>query len=115
MTQQIDPAKLRASAEHLEWVLNQYPDSADVQALLRALRPLIEDAKAGRISEPLDRDDVPCGYNFADGRYMPYKQPNVDEAYVSFGTELRGGLSEQERRIIAKFNARHAGSEGNGP
>ena len=32
MTQTIDPIKLKAAAEHLEWVLKQYPYSGDVQA-----------------------------------------------------------------------------------
>jgi hypothetical protein len=31
MTQQIDPVKLKAAAEHLEWVCQQYPDNDDVQ------------------------------------------------------------------------------------
>jgi hypothetical protein len=26
MTQAIDPIKVKAAAEHLEWILNQYPD-----------------------------------------------------------------------------------------
>jgi hypothetical protein len=115
MTQQIDPARLRAAAEHLEWVLNQYPGSDDVQSLLRALRPLLEDAKAGQITQPVERNDVPGAYNFGNGRYSPYKQPSVDDAFVAFRVELRGGLSEQERRIIAKYDAMRAGSEGNRP
>ena len=41
MTQIIDPIKLKAAAEHLEWVLQQYPDSEDVQSLLQALQPLM--------------------------------------------------------------------------
>lgn len=72
MTQTVDPIKLKAAAEHLEWVLSRYPDSEDVQDLYRALLPLIEEAKAERVHDPLERQDVPCGYNFADGVYRPY-------------------------------------------
>ena len=36
MTKTIDPAKLKAAAEHLERVLERYPDSTEVRGLLRA-------------------------------------------------------------------------------
>lgn len=45
MTQSIDPAKPRTSAENLEWAPKQYPDNEDGQNLLRALLPFIEAAK----------------------------------------------------------------------
>ena len=105
MTQTIDPVKLKASAEHLEWALKQYPDSDDVQGLLHALGPLIENAKAGKVLVPVDRGEIPCGHNFADGIYRPYANPNVDEAYVMFSTELRGGLTEQDKQRHARMEA----------
>lgn len=105
MTQRIDPAKLRASAEHLEWVLNQYPDSDDVQSLLQALRPLLDGAKAGQISEPIDSVQVPGAYNFGDGLYVPYRTPDLGDAYAKFITQLEGGLTEQELRILATIAA----------
>ena len=42
MAQTINPVKLKAAAEHLEWVLQQYPESEEVQSLLRSLAPLME-------------------------------------------------------------------------
>lgn len=105
MTQAIDPVKLKAAAEHLEWVLKQYPDSDDVQDLYQGLQPLIEDAKAERVLEPLDRKKIPGAYNFGDGRYIPYVNPNVDNAYTEFSIELRGGLTEQGRQRIARLDA----------
>lgn len=110
MTQTIDPIKLKAAAEHLEWVLRQYPDSDDVQSLLHALTSLIEDAKAGRVSEPMERMDIPGAYNFGDGRYIPYQHPSVDSAYVSFSIEMRGGLTEQEIRLNARMDAMRKGN-----
>lgn len=104
MTQKIDPIKLKAAAEHLEWVLRQYPDSDDVQSLLRSLTQLIEDAKAGRVFEAMDRDDVPGAWNFADGRYIPYANPSVDNSYVEFSIELRGGLTEEDKQRIARLD-----------
>lgn len=105
MTQTIDPAKLKAAAEHLEWVLRQYPDSEDVQGMLHGLLPLIEDAKAGRIQEPIDRRDIPFAYNFGDGAYTFYRNPDVGGAYARFATEIKGGLTEQEKQLLADTDA----------
>jgi len=105
MTQTIDPVKLKAAAEHLEWVLKQYPDSEDVQSLLRALTPLIEDAKTGRVSEPVDGMKIPGAWNFGDGRYTPYKNPSIGGAYADFVTEIEGGMTEQDKRRLARMDA----------
>ena len=105
MTQTIDPIKLKAAAEHLEWVLRQYPDSEDVQSLLRSLTPMIEDAKAGRVLEPVGRKHIPGAYNFGDGVYIPYKDPSVGEAYAAFIIDMEGGLTEQDRQRIARMEA----------
>lgn len=103
MTQAIDQAKLKAAAEHLEWVLKHYPESEDVQALLSSLMPLIEDAKAGRVLAPVE--DIPGAYNFADGLYVPYKNPSVGDAYARFATEMQGGLTEEDKEQIARLEA----------
>jgi gamma-glutamyl-gamma-aminobutyrate hydrolase PuuD len=105
MTQAIDPIKLKAAAEHLEWVLKQYPDSEDVQSLLRALLPLVEDAKACKVLEPVDSMDIPGAYNFSDGVYEPYKDPDVGTAYARFSIEMRGGLTEQDKKRRAEMEA----------
>jgi hypothetical protein len=105
MTKTIDPVKLKTSAERLEWVLKQYPDSEDVQNLLRALLPLLADAKAGRIREPVDSKNVPGSYNFADGIYEPYSDPDVGDAYSAFRVEMRGGLTEQDKKALARMQA----------
>src|SRR3546814_3929079 len=97
MTQAIDPIKLKAAAEHLEWVLKQYPDSEDVQGLLHALLPMLEEAKAMMVKEPVERRSIPGGYNFGEGLYAPYGDPNVEEAYVGFSTEMRGGDRKSTR------------------
>ncbi len=103
MAQTIDQANLKAAAEHLEWVLRQYPDNEDVQALLRGLLPLIEEAKAGRVREPVER--IPFEYNFADGMYVPYKDPSVGGAYADFATEMRGGTTGKEKQLLARAKA----------
>lgn len=103
MTQTIDPIKLKAAAEHLEWVLQQYPNSAAVRGLLSALAPLIEDAKADRVTMPVEK--IPCGHSFADGVYEPYRTPDVGAAYSSFKIEMAGGLTEQDKQQLAEMEA----------
>jgi hypothetical protein len=107
MTQTINPEKLKAAPEHLEWALRQYPNESTVQALLHSLLPLIENAKAGRVLEPVDRGDILSGYSFGDGVYRPYTDPNVEDAYVAFRIEMRGGLTDKED----KEKHRHARME----
>ena len=91
MTQKIDPVRLKVAAEQLERVLKQYPESDDVLGLLRVLEPLITAAKVMDLSSPMDRADIPGTYNFADGVYRSYDDPDVEEAFVAFSIELRGG------------------------
>ena len=110
MTQAIDPIKLKAAAEHLEWVLRQYPESEEVQSMLQGLLPLIEDAKSGKIKEPIER--VPFGYRFSEGAFRPYKDPDVGHAYAVFATEMEGGLSDAGREIEAYIKAKKAAMQG---
>lgn len=110
MTQAIDPIELKAAAEHLEWVLQQYPDNGEAKGLLEALTPLLEDAKAGRVTEPVEH--IPCEYDFADGRYIPLKNPNVGDAYARFATEMQGGLSDRQKKRIARMDAMRRSSQG---
>lgn len=101
----IDKARLKAAAEHLEWVLLQYPDSAILQGLLRSLGPLIDAAKAGTMESVVGMNDVPGAYNFGDRLYSQFTQPNVENAYTQFRVEIRGGHTEQEKRQIAEMEA----------
>lgn len=105
MTQTIDPARLKAAAEHLEWVLKQYPDSEVVQSLLHALTPLIEEAKAQKISTPMDGMDVPGAYQHGEGAYLPYKDPDVGDAYARFVVELEGGLTESDKQRLERIES----------
>lgn len=110
MTQKIDPAKLKAAAERLEWVCQQYPNEESVQHVLKVMQPMIDDAKAGRILEPIpDRFELPFRWAMsAEGLFRDFADPDLEGAYVDFGVELEGGLTEQEKRILAKFEARVA-------
>lgn len=103
MTQSIDHVRLRAAAEHLEWVLAQYPGPHGAEGLRESFATLIEQAKAGLIKEPQGRSDSPARYALAERVYADLENPSVEEALVAFAVELRGGLTERERRIIERM------------
>lgn len=106
MAQSIDQARLRAAAEHLDRVLSCYPDHEKVQSLRASFKPLIEQAKAGLITQPQDRDDFPARWELAERVYADFESPSVEEALVGFSIELRGGLTDRERRLIAELETR---------
>lgn len=114
MTQTIDPFKLKAAAEHLEWACQQYPDVEGVQALLHDLMPMIEDAKAGKVLEPItDWYGMPYRWAMSGERlFDAYKEPNIETAYGSFADEMAGGLTEDDKEIDAIIESirRNAGS-----
>lgn len=116
MSQAIDIIKLKECAEHLEWVLSQYPEVLEVQSLLRSLLPLIDQAKNENVIEPIDRQNIPGRHGLAEGTFIPYKDPNIDEAYVEFLIELTGGLTERDKERIARMEAmRVAKNKGTAP
>lgn len=110
MAQKIDPIKLKAAAEHLEWVCQQYPGEERVQSLLEGMRSLIDAAKAGKVAQPFaDEHRFPSQWAvFSEGLYRDYRDPNVEGAYGDFTDELRGGLTEQDLRILADMEAQRA-------
>lgn len=103
MTQSINQVRLRAAAEHLEWVLGHYADHAQAQGLRDALAALIDDAKAGRIREPLSLRHIPGGWHLAEGTFRDLRDPSVEQAYGELSTELQGGWSDQEKRLLDRM------------
>jgi hypothetical protein len=109
VTQTINPEKLKAAAEHLEWVLSQYPDEPVVQELAAALAPLIESAKAFGILSPIER--IAGGHAFGDGQYRPFAAPNIDNAYATFAIEISGGLSDNDLARLERLSKLRAARE----
>ena len=107
MTQKIDLIKLKAAAENLEWVCQQYPNDEKVQGLYRGLLPMIEDAKAGRVTQPVaDRHDIPFRWAVSGERlFDEYKNPDVEGAYVNFAIEMEGGLSDVGKQLVSEIEA----------
>lgn len=98
MSRTIDPIKLKAAAEHLEWVIKQHSGTEETKDLMIGLVPLIEAAKAGEVREPTNW--IPYAYSHCNGDFIDFKGPNLGNAYSRFVTEMRGGHTEQERRIL---------------
>lgn len=115
MTQAIDSIKLKAAAEHLEWVCQQYPNVQDVQALYRGLLPLIEDAKAGRVLMPVDRQEVSGWHLMTEGIYRSYENPDIEGAYYKFRTEMGGGLTDQDKKFLVKLSAKEGANKKKDP
>ena len=109
--QSIDKSCLRSVAEHLEQVLGHYPNHPQVQGLLAVLAPLIADAKAGVIREPLDLRDIPGGWHLAEGTFRDLLDPDVESAYGEFATALQGGWSDREKAILEKMARMRRGGE----
>ena len=57
---------------------------------------------------------IPGTWNFGDGRYIPYNDPSVDEAYSDFITEMEGGLTEEDKQRIARLGAMRKAMMGGG-
>lgn len=110
MTNKIDPIKLKAAAEHLEWVCQQYPNEEKVRHLFEALQVTIRRAKSGEIQEPIaDRADMPYRWAMTvEGLFRDYTDPDIEGAYLNFGIELSGGLSDQEKRLLEEMEAQRA-------
>ena len=68
---------------------------------------MIEDAKAGRVLEPIpDRNDIPYRWAVSgEELYRVYVDPDIEGAYVAFAIEMEGGLTEQDKRIHARIKA----------
>jgi len=95
----INPVKLKAAAEHLEWVLGQYPNEPAAQELYQSLQPLIGNAKAGEISQPIGK--IPGSYFFSAGMCDSLTDPDLEQAYILFVKEARGEITERnDRRSI---------------
>lgn len=103
MNQSIDQEQLRSAADRFEWVAAHYAEVESVRALLDVLRPLLRDARAGLILQPLDAGDIPGGWHLAEGTFRELRDPNVEQAYGDLSTALQGGWSDQEKRLLAKL------------
>lgn len=85
----MDLEKIKKSACHLEVLLNKCASNdRDAASLLRVLNPLINQAKLGSISEPLEWRDIPGAYFFMEGNLIKYR--DLEDAFADFRIEITG-------------------------
>lgn len=89
--------ELKKSAIKLESILEQYGKTvSSARKCLGHLKPYIDDAKAGRMVQPVDT--IPCGYTFHEGELRGYS--DLENAYSEFSCLARGDDIDEIERII---------------
>lgn len=91
---------LKQKAISLEVSLNQYSgNKEDVLAIKRSINNLIDLAKSELVDLPIDRDDVPGGYQWKNsGMSWP---EDIRNSYHEFRIEISGGLSDTAKAFLA--------------
>jgi len=94
----MDQARLVKAAEGLEKVLLQYAAiTPEVDNLYNALSKLIDDARTGKILDPVEWRDIPGAYSFTEGGLRKYA--SLETAYAEFKIEATGGESPVLKRL----------------
>ncbi|MEX6678583.1 hypothetical protein QWI18_21925 [Pseudomonas sp. W2Oct36] len=82
--------KLRSTALKLQHQLDEYSKiDPEAAALNSDLKPLLELAKAGDLSEPIQVGAVPGHYRFTEKNLQQYGE--LEDAYADFSIEVTGG------------------------
>lgn len=86
----MDPIELKKTALSLEHQLNVNSKiDPEAIALYVDLKPLLDKAKAGSISELIEVGAIPGRYRFAERNLQQYG--DLEEAYAKFSIEITGG------------------------
>lgn len=94
----MDQVLLAKSAEKLEEILLQYaPLDVEVSALFDSLSKLIDDARTGKILDPIEWRDIPGAHSFTEGGLRKYA--SLETAYAEFKIEATGGESPVLKRL----------------
>jgi hypothetical protein len=100
----MDMALLAKSAEKLETLLRHYAvTDTEASGLLDALAALISDARAGKISAPLEWSMIPGARSFSEGGLRKYD--DLETAFADFRIEATGGESPVLRNLRLRSNA----------
>jgi hypothetical protein len=85
----MDITKLRNTALNLQDKLDKYSKlDLEAAALYSDLKPLLELAKSGNLSEPIRVGALPGSYRFAEN-LQQYGE--LEDAYADFSIEVTGG------------------------
>ncbi|AQS83643.1 MAG: hypothetical protein ABF876_05770 [Acetobacter aceti] len=98
----MDQALIRKTAEELEFVLNKYCDVNEYAGYLKnSMMPFVDDAKAGKITKPVEWGDVPGGILFDERGLSQFD--DLEDAYANFKHEITGGMTEDRKKLFAIF------------
>ena len=78
----------------LQEKLELYSDNEDVVTLTELLTPLLEQAIAGDLIDPVDIDDMPGLMMFDDGVFEDFE--DLEDAYGDFQVEVTGESADDE-------------------
>ncbi|WDY57032.1 hypothetical protein [Pseudomonas sp. PSKL.D1] len=82
--------ELKKTALHLEEQLNIHSKiDPEAIALHADLKQLLENAKTGNVTEPIEVGAVPGRYRFTERNLQQYGE--LEEAYAKFSIEITGG------------------------
>ncbi len=93
----MDLMMIKQYALALQEKLELYSDNEDVVELTEELQPLLEQAIAGQLVDPVDIDDMPGLMMFDDGVFEDYE--DLEDAYGDFQVAVTGaedGLDDEE-------------------
>lgn len=94
----MDLIELKKTALRLEYQLNVHSKiDPEAIALYADLKPLLEKAKVGSISEPIAVGAVPGRYRFTERNLQQYGE--LEEAYAKFSIEITGGATPALRYL----------------
>lgn len=98
----MDQALIRKTAEDLEIVLNKYCD-VDKEAgyLKNMMMPFINDAKEGKITNPVEWRKVPGDILFDEGSLRQFR--DLESAYANFKLKITGETEEERKEGLAIF------------
>ncbi|MDE1150391.1 MAG: hypothetical protein PW843_27910 [Azospirillaceae bacterium] len=103
----MDQALIKQTSIALEDLLKIYAkNDPEAQSLFGALKPIIDDAKAGKIQSPMDWGDVPGGWFFMEGTLRKYR--DLESAFSKFQIEVTGGETPDVKAALQAIRAMRA-------
>jgi len=95
--------RLKKEAQALRDILLKYKDQEpDADLCLQALDPIIQKVLDGKITAPIPRKDIPCGYYFTEGSLRPI--PGMHSAFAKFRVHVTGMDTDESRKFFAELD-----------
>jgi len=92
--------RLKKEAQALRDILLKYKDQEpDADLCLQALDPIIQQVLDGKITAPIPKKDVSCGYYFTEGSLRPI--PGMLDTYANFDIHITGMDTDESRKWFA--------------